>query len=114
LRAFRDVCEIAIKSQLVKICNSGAYASPITGEERIERNERLPDILIGWLRTIAMPEPLESKLAGVTLESDALPQEDFPPGDVRRRPEAFGNLHIGQAAALPTYGLHQVDNETLC
>jgi hypothetical protein len=25
-----------------------------------------------------MPEPLESELAGVTLEIDALPQEDFP------------------------------------
>jgi hypothetical protein len=29
-----------------------------------------------------MSEPLESELAGVTLESDALPQEDFPPGDL--------------------------------
>jgi hypothetical protein len=56
-----------------------------------------------------MPEPLESEPAGVTLESDALPQEDFPPGDVRRRPEAPGNLHLGQAAAVPTYGLLQVD-----
>jgi hypothetical protein len=56
-----------------------------------------------------MPEPLESELAGVTLESDALPQEDFPPGDVRRRPEAPG--HLGQAAAVPTQGLHQGDNE---
>jgi hypothetical protein len=55
-----------------------------------------------------MPEPLESELAGVTLESDALPQ-DFPPGDVRRRPEAPG--HLGQAAAVPTYGLLQGDNE---
>jgi hypothetical protein len=55
-----------------------------------------------------MPEPLESELAGVTLESDALPQ-DFPPGDARRRPEAPG--HLGQAAAVPTHGLHQVDNE---
>jgi hypothetical protein len=58
-----------------------------------------------------MPEPLESELEGVTLESDALPQEDFPPGDVRRRPEAPGNLYLGQAAAVPTHGLHQVDNE---
>jgi hypothetical protein len=57
-----------------------------------------------------MPEPLESEPTGVTLESDALPQEDFPPGDVRRRPEAPGNLHLGQAAAVPTYGLLQVDN----
>jgi hypothetical protein len=58
-----------------------------------------------------MPEPLESEPAGVTLESDALPQEDFPPGDVRRRPEAPGNLHLGQAAAVPTSGQPQVANE---
>jgi hypothetical protein len=58
-----------------------------------------------------MPELLESEPAGVTLDSDALPQEDFPPGDVRRRPEAPGKLHLGQAAAVPTYGLLQVDNE---
>jgi hypothetical protein len=56
-----------------------------------------------------MSEPLESELAGVTLESDALPQVDFPPGDLRRRPDAPG--HLGQAAAVPTYGLHQVDDE---
>jgi hypothetical protein len=55
-----------------------------------------------------MPEPLESELAGVKLEGDALPQ-DFPPGDGRRRPEAPG--HLGQAAAVPTHRLHQVDNE---
>jgi hypothetical protein len=30
---------------------------------------------------------------------------------VRRRPEAPGLLHLGQAAAVPTYGLLQVDNE---
>jgi hypothetical protein len=58
-----------------------------------------------------MPEPLESEPAGVTLESDALPQEDFPPGDVRRRPEAPGLLHFGQAAAAPTSGLLQVSSE---
>jgi hypothetical protein len=58
-----------------------------------------------------MPEPLESEPAGVTLESDALPQEDFPPGDVRRRPEAPGNLCRGQAAAVPTSGQPQVANE---
>jgi hypothetical protein len=57
-----------------------------------------------------MPEPLESEPAGVTLESDALPQEDFPPGDVRRRP-APGNLYLGQAAAVPTSGQPQVANE---
>jgi hypothetical protein len=56
-----------------------------------------------------MSEPLESELVGVTLESDALPQEDFPPGDVRRRPEVPG--YLGQAAAVPTYGLLQVDSE---
>jgi hypothetical protein len=38
-----------------------------------------------------MPELLESEPAGVTLESDTLPQEDFPPGDLRRHPEAPGN-----------------------
>jgi hypothetical protein len=58
-----------------------------------------------------MPEPLESEPAGVTLESDTLPQEDFPPGDVRRRPEAPGLLHFGQATAVPTSGLLQVSNE---
>jgi hypothetical protein len=58
-----------------------------------------------------MPEPLESEPAGVTLESDALPQEDFPPGDVRRHPEAPGLLHFGQAAAVPTSGLLQVSSE---
>jgi hypothetical protein len=56
-----------------------------------------------------MPEPLESELAGV--EVDAPHQGLFPPGDVRRRPEAPGILHLGQAAAVPTYGLLQVDNE---
>jgi hypothetical protein len=58
-----------------------------------------------------MPELLESEPAGVTLESDALPQEDFPPGDVRRRPEAPVNLYLGQAAAVPTSGQPQVANE---
>jgi hypothetical protein len=56
-----------------------------------------------------MPEPLESELAGVAV--DAPPQGPFPPGDVRRRPEAPGLLHLGQAAAVPTSGLLQVDNE---
>jgi hypothetical protein len=63
------------------------------------------------LGIIAMPEPLKSELAGVTLVSDALPQEGSPPGDVRRRPEAPGLLHLGQAAAVPVHGLHQVGNE---
>jgi hypothetical protein len=76
---------------------------------RTESKSCLPDILSVWLDIIAMSEPLESELAGVTLESDALPQEDFPPGDLRRRPEAPG--HRGQAVAVPTYGLHRVDNE---
>jgi hypothetical protein len=76
---------------------------------RTESKSCLPDILSVWLDSIAMSEPLESELAGVTLESDALPQEDFPPGDLRRRPEVPG--HLGQAAAVPTYGLLQVDNE---
>jgi hypothetical protein len=56
-----------------------------------------------------MPEPLESVLAGVGV--DAPHQADFPPGDVRRHPEAPGNLHLGPAAAVPTSGLLQVDNE---
>jgi hypothetical protein len=58
-----------------------------------------------------MPEPLESEPAGVTLESDALPQEGFLPGDVRCRPEAPGNLCLGHAAAVPTSGQPQVANE---
>jgi hypothetical protein len=58
-----------------------------------------------------MPEPLESEPAGVTLESDALPQEDFPPGDLRRHPEAPGNLYLGQAAAAPTSGQPKVLSE---
>jgi hypothetical protein len=58
-----------------------------------------------------MSEPLESELAGVTLESDALPQEDFPPGDLRRHPEAPGNLYLGQAAVVPTSGQPQVPSE---
>jgi hypothetical protein len=44
-----------------------------------------------------MPEPLEGEPTSVTLESDALPQEDFRPGDLRRYPEAPGNLNLGQA-----------------
>jgi hypothetical protein len=45
---------------------------------------RAPSRYFIWLagHYIAMSEPLESELAGVTLESDALPQEDFPPGDL--------------------------------
>jgi hypothetical protein len=58
-----------------------------------------------------MSEPLESELAGVTLESDTLLQEDFPPGDLRRHPEAPGNLYLGQAAAVPTSGQLQVPSE---
>jgi hypothetical protein len=58
-----------------------------------------------------MPEPLESELADATLESDALPQEDFPPGDVRRLPETPGHLYLGQAAAVPTPGELQVPSE---
>jgi hypothetical protein len=58
-----------------------------------------------------MPEPLKSELADVTLESDALPQEVFPPGNVRRRPKARGNLCLGQATAVPTSGQPQVASE---
>jgi hypothetical protein len=57
-----------------------------------------------------MPEPLESEPAGVKLESDALPQE-VPPGDLRRHPEAPGNLYLGQAAAVPISGQPQVASE---
>jgi hypothetical protein len=58
-----------------------------------------------------MSEPLESKLADVTLESDVPPQEDFPPGDVRRLSEAPGHLYLDQAA-VPTSGPgHQVPSE---
>jgi hypothetical protein len=58
-----------------------------------------------------MPEPLESEPAGVTLESDALPQENFPPDDLRRHPEAPGNLYLGQTAAVPTSGQPQLASE---
>jgi hypothetical protein len=76
--------------------------------ERIE----LPSRYFIWEEgTIAMPEPLESELAGVTLESDALLQEDFPPGDLRRHPEAPGHSYLEEAAAAPTSGEPQVPNE---
>jgi hypothetical protein len=58
-----------------------------------------------------MSEPLESELADVTLESDVPPQEDFPPGDLRRHPEAPGHLYLGQAAVVPTSGQPQVPSE---
>jgi hypothetical protein len=47
--------------------------------------------------------------AGVTLESDVLPQ-DFPPGDVRRLPEAPGHLYLAQSPA-PTSDQRQVPDE---
>jgi hypothetical protein len=56
-----------------------------------------------------MSEPLESALAGVGV--DAPHQADFPPGDVRRRPEAPGNSYLGQAAAVPTSGQPQVASD---
>ena len=49
------------------------------------------------------------ELAGVGV--DAPHQADSPPGDVRRRPEAPGPLHFGQAAAAPSSGLLQVSSE---
>jgi hypothetical protein len=58
-----------------------------------------------------MSEPLESELAGVGVDARAPTQADFPPGDVRRHPEAPGHLHLGQAAAAPTSGLLQVPSE---
>jgi hypothetical protein len=56
-----------------------------------------------------MSEPLESALAGVGV--DAPHQADFLLGDVRHHPEAPGDLHLGQAAAAPTYGELQVASE---
>jgi hypothetical protein len=58
-----------------------------------------------------MSEPLESALAGVGV--DAPHQVDFPLGDVRHHPEAPGDLHLGQAAAAPTYGEVQVASEAV-
>jgi hypothetical protein len=45
--------------------------------------------------------------ADVTLESEVPPLEDFPPGDVRRLPEAPGHLYQGLPAAS-TSGQRQV------
>jgi hypothetical protein len=56
-----------------------------------------------------MSEPLESALAGVGV--DAPHQADFPLGDVRHHSEAPGDLHLGQAAAAPTYGELQIAGE---
>jgi hypothetical protein len=56
-----------------------------------------------------MSEPPQSELVGVGV--DAPPQEDCPSGDVRRLPEAPGQLPLGQAAAEPTSGLPQVPSE---
>jgi hypothetical protein len=58
-----------------------------------------------------MPEPPPSELADVTLDSDVQPQQDFPPGDLSRRPEAPAHSYLDQAAAVPTYGQPQVPNE---
>jgi hypothetical protein len=69
----------------------------------------LPDILSGWLDIIAMSELPEGQLAGVGV--DAPPQGHSLPGDVRHHPKAPGLPHLGQAAAEPTSGQHQVDNE---
>jgi hypothetical protein len=60
-----------------------------------------------------MPEPLESELAGVTLESDALPQEDFPPGDLRCHPEVPGHSYLEQGAAALTSGEPQIHSEDI-
>jgi hypothetical protein len=56
-----------------------------------------------------MSELPEGQLAGVGV--DAPPQGHFPPGDVRHHPEAPGLPHLGQAAAEPTSGQHQVSSE---
>jgi hypothetical protein len=55
-----------------------------------------------------MSEPLESELAGVTLESDALPQEDFPPGVARRPLAIYILVKLLQCLHM---ALLQVDNE---
>jgi 2-succinyl-5-enolpyruvyl-6-hydroxy-3-cyclohexene-1-carboxylate synthase len=56
-----------------------------------------------------MPEPPESELADAALESAALPQEDYAAGDLRRLQRAPGQPHLDQAAAVPTYGVLQVN-----
>jgi hypothetical protein len=56
-----------------------------------------------------MSELPEGELAGVGV--DAPPQGPFPPGDVRRHPKAPGHSYLGQAAAEPTSGQHQVPSE---
>jgi hypothetical protein len=58
-----------------------------------------------------MSELPEGKLAGVGV--DAPPQGPFPPGDVRRHPEAPGHSYLGQAAAEPASGQHQVPSKDL-
>jgi hypothetical protein len=37
--------------------------------------------------------------------------QQVDPGDLRRHPEAPGNLHLGQPAAVPTSGQPQVPSE---
>jgi hypothetical protein len=56
-----------------------------------------------------MSEPPESALANVGVDAPHL--ADLPLGGVRHHPEAPGDLHLGQAAAAPTYGELQVDSE---
>jgi hypothetical protein len=56
-----------------------------------------------------MSEPPEGELAGVGV--DAPSQGPFSPGDVRRHPEAPGHSYLGEAAAEPTSGQHQVPSE---
>jgi hypothetical protein len=56
-----------------------------------------------------MSELPEGELAGVGV--DAPPQGHFPPGDVRRHLEVPGHSYLGQAAAEPTSGQHQVPSE---
>jgi hypothetical protein len=76
---------------------------------RTERKSCLAYISSGWLDIIAMSELPEDKLAGVGV--DTPPQGPFPPGDVRRHPEAPGHSYLGQAAAEPTSGQHEVPSE---
>jgi hypothetical protein len=74
-----------------------------------ERKSCLPDISSGWLDIIAMSELPEGELAGVGV--DAPPKGPFPPGDVRRHPEAPGYSHLGEVAAEPRSGQHLVPSE---
>jgi hypothetical protein len=98
-----------MKSQLERSAAQEHTPSMLQAWPRTERKSCLPDISSGWLDIIAMSELPEGELAGVGV--DAPPQGPFPRGDVRRHPEAPGHSYLGQAAAEPTSGQHQVPSE---